>query len=106
MFLKLLFYISTLFQNFLKIIPCFLDNFSQVFPKIDAEMLRNFLLECHSKFFDTYRYFKNIEKWIDILKISIRIDIFYTANLRLKTILCILCDDLGVKASRCVFEAY
>ncbi len=29
-----------------------------------------------SKFFNSYRYFKNIEKWIDILKIWIRIDIF------------------------------
>ncbi len=47
MFLKLSFYnFSRLFQNFLKIISCFSDNFSQIFPKIDTEMLRNFLLEC------------------------------------------------------------
>ncbi len=81
-FLKLLFYnFSRLFQNFLIIISCFSDNFSQVFPKIDAKMSRNFLLECpkictkhsplSSKFFDTYRYFKNIEKWIDIFDTTI-----------------------------------
>ncbi len=57
-------------------------------------MSRNFLLEClkictknphfSSKFFDTYRYFKNIEKRIDILKISIHIDIFHTTNPKTK----------------------
>ncbi len=47
MFLKLLFYnFSRLFQNFLLIISCFSDNFSQVLPKIDVETSRNFLLEC------------------------------------------------------------
>ncbi len=82
MFLKLLFYnFSRLFQNFLKIISRFPDNFSQVFPKIDTKisfrMSKNLykVFPTFFKIFHMYRYFKNIEKWIDILKISTRIDI-------------------------------
>ncbi len=72
MFLKLLFYnFSRLFQNFLKIISCFSDNFSQVFPKIDAEMSRKFFLEC-LKICTKYSLllFKIFRYIIDILKIS------------------------------------